>query len=114
MLHSGKSEGSIYQRSGRLIGPQNIDVLERIAGVPDEKIIEAHGSFAGQHCIECDAAYPDEKIKVKIEKQEIPICERKGCGGYVKPDIVFFGESVSFPSIFHFQGSLQSNRDIHS
>ena len=31
---------------------QNIDCLERKAGVPDDKIIEAHGSFAQQHCIE--------------------------------------------------------------
>ena len=31
---------------------QNIDCLEREAGVPDDKIIEAHGSFAQQRCIE--------------------------------------------------------------
>src|ERR1700754_5350784 len=31
---------------------QNIDTLERMAGVPDFKIIEAHGSFASHRCIE--------------------------------------------------------------
>lgn len=29
---------------------QNIDTLERRAGVPVEKIFEAHGSFATQRC----------------------------------------------------------------
>ena len=38
---------------------QNIDCLEREAGVPDEKIVEAHGSFARQRCIECGTPYPD-------------------------------------------------------
>ncbi|KAH8114488.1 SIR2-domain-containing protein [Phellopilus nigrolimitatus] len=73
---------------------QNIDTLERAAGVPPNKIIEAHGSFADQHCIKCGAQYPHEKIKANIEAQDIPVCERPKCGGYVKPDIVFFGESL--------------------
>ena len=76
---------------------QNIDTLERAAGVPGENIVEAHGSFADQHCVDCGAPYPQEKIKQKIQDQEIPICERRGCGGFVKPDIVFFGEAVSLP-----------------
>ncbi len=32
---------------------QNIDGLERLAGIPPEKIIEAHGSFASARCIDC-------------------------------------------------------------
>lgn len=32
---------------------QNIDTLERIAGLPDEKLVEAHGSFHKSHCIKC-------------------------------------------------------------
>ncbi|KAF8651969.1 hypothetical protein AX16_004612 [Volvariella volvacea WC 439] len=71
---------------------QNIDTLERRAGVPDHKIIEAHGSFATQHCIECDASYDGQKMKGVVKKQEIPYCPE--CGGLVKPDIVFFGESL--------------------
>ena len=82
---------------------QNIDTLERAAGVPPHKIIEAHGSFANQHCIKCGSSYPHDKIKKKIDEQEIPTCEKRGCGGYVKPDIVFFGESVSpFPLSYGF------------
>ncbi|KAJ7597319.1 DHS-like NAD/FAD-binding domain-containing protein [Mycena floridula] len=72
---------------------QNIDTLERLAGVPAEKIVEAHGSFASQRCIECKAPYDDQKMKAKIMAKEIPRCE-KCHKGLVKPDIVFFGESL--------------------
>ncbi|KAJ7080504.1 DHS-like NAD/FAD-binding domain-containing protein [Mycena epipterygia] len=71
---------------------QNIDTLERRAGVPDDKIIEAHGSFANQRCIECQRTYDDAKMKRHILAKETPKCET--CGGLVKPDIVFFGESL--------------------
>ncbi|KAJ7143548.1 class I sirtuins SIR2 family protein [Mycena crocata] len=71
---------------------QNIDTLERRAGVPDDKIIEAHGSFASQRCIDCHRTYDDEKMKRKILAKETPKCE--SCGGLVKPDIVFFGEDL--------------------
>lgn len=71
---------------------QNIDTLERRAGVPEKKIIEAHGSFATQRCIDCKRPYDDEKIKKAVINSAIPRCER--CNGLVKPDIVFFGEAV--------------------
>ncbi|KAG8214517.1 DHS-like NAD/FAD-binding domain-containing protein [Butyriboletus roseoflavus] len=76
---------------------QNIDTLERRAGVPEKKIIEAHGSFATQRCIECKRPYEDEKIKKAVINSTIPRCEH--CRGLVKPDIVFFGEAL--PPRFH-------------
>ena len=72
---------------------QNIDTLERRAGIPAGKIIEAHGSFATQHCIECKRPFSDTEMKEVVEEGRIPKC--KSCKGLVKPDIVFFGESVS-------------------
>lgn len=71
---------------------QNIDTLERRAGVPAEKIVEAHGSFASQRCIDCNRPYDSEKMKKIVMKSDIPRCEK--CSGLVKPDIVFFGEGV--------------------
>ncbi|KAJ8495195.1 hypothetical protein ONZ45_g12966 [Pleurotus djamor] len=71
---------------------QNIDTLERRAGVPDNKIIEAHGSFAKQRCIKCKRRYDDVLMKKHVEHGKVPTCNT--CGGYVKPDIVFFGESL--------------------
>ncbi|KAJ7625228.1 SIR2 family histone deacetylase [Mycena polygramma] len=71
---------------------QNIDTLERRAGVPDDKIIEAHGSFATQRCIECMRTFDGDRMKRMVLAKEIPRCDT--CGGLVKPDIVFFGESL--------------------
>lgn len=79
---------------------QNIDTLERLAGVPPSKIVEAHGSFANAHCIDCQEEYDegrsalDEhgKMRAHIGQAKVPTCEE--CGGLVKPDIVFFGESL--------------------
>lgn len=71
---------------------QNIDTLERRAGVPSDKIIEAHGSFATQSCIDCQELYDADDMKLCIELKEIARC--LSCNGLVKPDIVFFGESL--------------------
>jgi NAD+-dependent protein deacetylase SIR2 len=73
---------------------QNIDCLERAAGVPEEKIVEAHGSFATQRCIECKTPFPDDLMTEAIESGEVPQCQVPQCNGLVKPDIVFFGESL--------------------
>jgi len=71
---------------------QNIDTLERVTGLPDEKLVEAHGSFNNGRCIECGKEYSSAWIKEKIFEDTIAICI--SCGGTVKPNITFFGESL--------------------
>lgn len=88
---------------------QNIDTLERQAGVSPELLVEAHGSFGGATCTKCGATYPakyfEDAIFKEIEgmatesddaafKANVCICEAPGCRGYVKPNIVFFGENL--------------------
>ncbi|KAF7987051.1 hypothetical protein HWV62_185 [Athelia sp. TMB] len=73
---------------------QNIDTLERRAGVPPELIVEAHGSFATQRCIDCERPFDDEKMRHAVVNDDVPRCEDKTCQGLVKPDIVFFGEGA--------------------
>lgn len=89
---------------------QNIDCLERKAGVPESLIVEAHGSFATQSCIQCRARFPEELMKQAIEDTEIPHCLGPQCGGLVKPDIVFFGEQL--PETFHANRILCSRADL--
>jgi NAD-dependent histone deacetylase SIR2 len=84
--------------------------LEREAGVPDEKIIEAHGSFANQSCIECKESYPKELMLKAINEKSVPHCLQEGCGGLVKPDIVFFGEQL--PSEFFANMDLPREADL--
>jgi len=73
---------------------QNIDTLERVAGVPDEKLVEAHGAFHVGHCINesCRAEYSQAWMKDLIFKDVTPTCDK--CDSFVKPDIVFFGENL--------------------
>ncbi|KAF2487006.1 DHS-like NAD/FAD-binding domain-containing protein [Neohortaea acidophila] len=87
---------------------QNIDCLDREAGVPDDKIVEAHGSFARQSCIDCSMPYPEEYIKLHIEEKTIPRCEL--CKGLVKPEIVFFGEQL--PASFFQNRMLPYESDL--
>ncbi|KAK8929184.1 NAD-dependent protein deacetylase hst2-1 [Metarhizium anisopliae] len=78
----------------QMLFTQNIDCLERRAGVPADKIVEAHGSFATQRCIECRAAFPGDLMTEHVARGAVPRCREDGCAGTVKPDIVFFGEML--------------------
>lgn len=76
---------------------QNIDTLELAAGVPKEKIVFAHGSFEGQSCIDCKLPADREEMEKAVMEAEPMKCIE--CGGLVKPNITFFGESLG--SEFH-------------
>ncbi|XP_063231502.1 NAD-dependent protein deacetylase sirtuin-2-like isoform X2 [Bacillus rossius redtenbacheri] len=71
---------------------QNIDALERVAGVPDDKLIEAHGTFHTSHCLGCKKKYSLEWMKEQIFADNVPTCTE--CNEVVKPDIVFFKENL--------------------
>ncbi|XP_027487186.1 NAD-dependent protein deacetylase sirtuin-2-like [Corapipo altera] len=77
---------------------QNIDTLERVAGLDPERLVEAHGTFFTSHCLRpsCRQPYSLSWMKERIFSSLVPKCEK--CQGLVKPDIVFFGESL--PSRF--------------
>ena len=62
--------------------------------MPDEAIVEAHGSFARQRCIECGTEFPDADMRRAVAQKEVPHCNVPECNGLVKPDIVFFGEKL--------------------
>lgn len=94
----------------RMLFTQNIDCLERQAGVPGELIVEAHGSFATQRCIECKTEFPDGLMKEHVFKGEVPRCTDKKCDGLVKPDIVFFGEAL--PESFYHQRHVPGQADM--
>jgi len=70
---------------------QNIDTLEQIADIPREKVVYAHGSFSTAHCTGCHKEYSYEYVREKVFADSIVRCE---CGACIKPDIVFFGESL--------------------
>jgi NAD-dependent deacetylase sirtuin 2 len=72
---------------------QNIDMLERLAGVPKAKLVEAHGSFAKASCVKCHAPCDNmQDYWHDIQGDIVPRCT--ACRSVVRPDVVFFGESL--------------------
>lgn len=96
---------------------QNVDGLHQRAG--SRKTIDLHGRLDAVRCLECDtvvsrdawqerlaAANPEFDVDAAVVKPDgdaelgdaaherfvVPACDR--CGGTMKPDVVFFGESV--------------------
>lgn len=91
----------LFQDKKRLqrIYTQNIDTLERQAGISQEYIIEAHGSFAENHCIDCKKIYDMDIFKEHLDKYQKDPTDKnfarcKSCNGLIKPNIVFFGEDL--------------------
>jgi NAD-dependent deacetylase len=86
---------SELEKMGRLdcVITQNIDNLHQKAGNSPDKIFELHGTMKSARCLTCGKQYDIEYIRKKLEKGiEIPECEK--CEGILKPDIIFFGESL--------------------
>ena len=77
---------------------QNIDSLESEAGLPQEKVVAAHGNFDSASCIEGErkgAKVAPERVREAIMAGEEGWKGlRDEMGGLVKPDIVFFGENL--------------------
>lgn len=96
---------------------QNVDNLHKAAG--SQNVIDLHGILQRIRCLDCDATdsrytyqgrlhdcnpdwsasitaiAPDGDARISVDNLrtfEIPGCSN--CGGIVKPDVVFFGESV--------------------
>lgn len=107
------------ERGGRVAGliTQNVDNLHRSAG--SERVIDLHGVLHRTCCLGCGAkgsraafqeslaaanphwaaatgdVRPDgdfELIDAATESFQVPECPE--CGGIIKPDVVFFGETV--------------------
>lgn len=65
---------------------QNVDGLHQKAGSSD--VIEFHGTFAVQRCMQCGQTLASQAINMD---QMPPQC---GCSGILRPDVVMFGEPI--------------------
>jgi NAD-dependent deacetylase len=81
---------------------QNIDGLHQRAGC--RTVYELHGTNESSSCTICGRKYDtrtiadrlfsfekDELMRLMRKGREIPTCE---CGGWIKPDVILFGESM--------------------
>ncbi|WP_296631993.1 NAD-dependent protein deacetylase [Rhodoluna sp.] len=111
-LAHAESLGRVFQ-----VITQNVDALHERAG--SKHVIDLHGRLDRVICMACSAQFSREAIDLQltalnptVSKSEdfeftpdgdaeveltaefqIPSCEK--CGGVLKPDVVFFGESVA-------------------
>jgi len=81
---------------GKLIGriTQNVDGLHSVAGLPDEKIVELHGTNRKIICLSCNKSFdPDEIIKSFAGRSSSsPKCDE--CGGILKSATISFGQAM--------------------
>jgi NAD-dependent deacetylase len=79
------------ERLGKLcaVVTQNVDMLHQAAG--SKNVIELHGALRDAVCVKCGTRYPLREA-LRWRTAGAPRCPK--CGGVLKPDVVFFGESV--------------------
>ena len=101
----------------KLLVTQNVDGLHQAAG--SMQVIDLHGRLDRVRCMDCEGLVSREELQTELLQRnaawttlqgrpapdgdtdleglpfgefEVPSCSR--CGGVLKPDVVFFGESV--------------------
>jgi len=86
---------SLYD-TGRLqtVITQNIDGLHQKAGIPDERVIELHGTNRSISCLACGKVYSWEETLPSFDDLEAPNPPRCGCGGWLKPATISFGQAM--------------------
>jgi len=88
---------------------QNVDTLERKAGIDADLLVESHGTFATGHCIKCRTDADMDKFWKSVDEDNLPLCQR--CGSIQRPDVVFFGEALP-PKFFDLRTKDMKNADL--
>ncbi|GAB3703436.1 SIR2 family NAD-dependent protein deacylase [Nocardiopsis oceani] len=78
--------------SGRLhsLVTQNIDGLHQRAGVPEDEVIEVHGTMLRVMCMACGLRTPSATVLDRLDEESDPRCVE--CGGIQKSDTISFGQ----------------------
>jgi NAD-dependent deacetylase len=71
------------------VATQNIDGLHEEAG--SSHVFYLHGNVETSTCTVCGTQFRSKRFATVIERAEVARC---GCGGVIKPDIIFFGEML--------------------
>ncbi len=122
------------QKAGHvtLLVTQNVDRLHQAAGTQD--VVDLHGRLDQVRCMACEMRLPRKEWQVLLEQANphwlareaavapdgdadldetdfsdfrVPDCPK--CGGVVKPDVVFFGESVPRERVQQSMQALESS-----
>lgn len=79
------------EKQGKLkaVITQNIDGLHQLAG--NENVYELHGSVLRNYCEDCGKFFDVDYI---LSAEEVPYCNKEGCRGRIKPDVVLYEEGL--------------------
>lgn len=124
--NAGHRAVAAFARRGLLSGviTQNVDGLHQAAG--SRSVVELHGSLARVRCLDCAAITTRRDLAVRLEEAnagfepvaaginpdgdadlsdeqvaDFRVVPCTACGGILKPDVVFFGETVPAQRIDH-------------
>ncbi|WP_347559093.1 NAD-dependent protein deacetylase [Robbsia sp. KACC 23696] len=108
-----------WEKAGRLslLVTQNVDGLHQAAGSHD--VVDLHGRLDGVVCLKCGVRMPRTDVQAELARRnphfatldapsapdgdadlehaafaDFDVPDHAGCGGMLKPDVVFFGERV--------------------
>lgn len=73
---------------------QNVDGLHQRAGVPEDRLIEIHGTVRYCKCLSCGARYENDEVRQMWADSggEAPDCTL--CGGIIKAATISFGQPM--------------------
>ncbi|MET7731972.1 NAD-dependent protein deacetylase [Streptomyces sp. NPDC005402] len=135
--NAGHQAVTAFARHGLLSGviTQNVDGLHQAAGT--EEVVELHGSLARVRCLACGAVTSRRDLAVRLEEANagfeptgakinpdgdadlsdeqvagFRVLPCEDCGGILKPDVVFFGESVPAQRIEHCRQLVREARSV--
>ncbi|MEU6379105.1 NAD-dependent protein deacetylase [Streptomyces sp. NPDC046909] len=122
--NAGHRAVAAFERHGLLSGviTQNVDGLHQAAG--SKNIVELHGSLGRVVCLSCGAVSSRRELALRLEEAnagfeptaaginpdgdadltdaqvgDFRVMPCVICGGILKPDVVFFGETVPSPRV---------------
>lgn len=78
---------------------QNIDNLHQEAG--SKEVIEFHGNGSYLSCMMCNGKWSAQQAKQMAEKSKLWPPECPSCAQILKPDVVFFGETIPQGALLH-------------
>lgn len=97
--------------SGRLRGliTQNIDGLHQAAGVPDDRVIEVHGTMHRVACMSCGLRTPTPEVLARLDEESDPHC--LACGGIQKADTISFGQMLD-PEVIEAAAAVAEDAEV--
>ncbi len=97
------------ERSGKkvCVFTQNIDALHQQAGSSD--VIDIHGDFHKLRCVDCSwQAQVEDYQNINSFPPPCPNCD-----SYLRPDVVFFGESLPLDKLARLEKELTRGFDLY-